>query len=167
MSELPSQILLAEMPGSDTTEKWKSYLDHIYGIFRREVAEARLEFQGLPIKCRYHEPYDGKHFSFWHLISEGRVEQDRTPDLDRCARISWVAWMIRNSNDSTQVRSWETERSTKRGRKTRVVLWLFQHDYAVILEKRADFFLLITTYCILPHQKKNFEREWKAWNGCT
>jgi len=163
MKELPPLVLLEEMPGRDSTEKWRLYLDCIYEVFCCEVANAQLKFRGLPVRCRYHEPYDGKHFSFWHLISEGRIEEDRTPDLERCCRIKWIGWIIGNADDSVLIRSWETERSTRRGRRTRIPLWLYSEDYVVILEKRANFYLLITSYCVLPGQKKKFEKEWADW----
>ena len=162
---LPAVILIEQMAGADSTAKWKVYLDHIYGVFCQEIANAQLRFRGLPVKCRYHEPYDGKHASFWHLISEGRIEADRTPDLDRCARIPWIAPVIHHADDAAHVHSWEHERVTSRGRKTRVVLWLFQHDYAVILEPREEYCLLITTYCVQPGQKQKFEREWQTWTA--
>lgn len=32
---------------------------------------------------------DGKEATFWHMIQEGRIEEDRTPDIRRCERIRW------------------------------------------------------------------------------
>lgn len=162
---LPPIIPLESMPGADSAEKWKVYLDRIYEIFCRDVANAHLRFRGLPVRCRYHEPYEGKHASFWHLMSEGTVEAHRTPDLDRCARIPWIAPVIRHADDVTIVRTWEHERVTTHGRKIRIPLWLFQHDYAVILEPREDYCLLVTTYCVRPGQKLKFEKEWQAWTA--
>ena len=48
---------------------------------------------------------------------------------------------------------------------THVPLWLFEHDYVVILEKREAFYLLITTYCLRPRQVEKFEQEWREWNA--
>ena len=44
---------------------------------------------GEPEKPRVRKPADGERFSFWHLMSEGKEEQKRAPDLERCARIPW------------------------------------------------------------------------------
>lgn len=162
---LPPVIRIDEMSGADTAEKWKTYLEVVYGVFRRDVAEAQLRFQGLPVRCRYHEPYQGKHASFWHLMSEGTDEAARTPDLERCARIPWIAWVVRHADDVTLVRWWRQERVTSHGRKLRIPLWLFDHDYAVILEPRTDCCLLVTTFCVLPGQKLKFEKEWNAWSA--
>lgn len=93
------------------------------------------------------------------------TEQERTPDLERCARIPWIAPVIQNADDAASVRWWENERSSSRGLKIHVPLWLFEHDYAVILEKRPDFYLLITTYSLRSRQIERFEQEWNEWNG--
>ena len=137
--DLPTKLRVDDFPGADYAERWKAFLDGIYGVFLDSVVNGGLTFQGLPIKCRWYEPFDNKHASFWHLMSEGRVEADRTPDLDRCERIPWIAWVIQNADNPEHVRSWETERSTNRGLRTRLPLWLFSEDYVVILERRETF----------------------------
>jgi len=160
---LPRKLSVGDFPGADFTERWKVFLEAIYQVFLKAVARGGLRFQGLPVKCRYQPPYKDKHYSFWHLMSEGKEEEERTPDLERCARIPWIAWVIRNADNPKVVRWWENERSTPRGLKTHVPLWLFEHDYVVILEKRADFYLLLTTYCLRGHQNEKLQKEWKAW----
>jgi hypothetical protein len=162
---LPPKLSVGDFPGADYAERWKAFLEGIYQVFLRDVAHGGLQFQGKPVKCRYHEPYDGKHFSFWHLMSEGKEEDERIPDLERCARIPWIAPIIQNADDAAHVRWWENERASSRGSKTHVPLWLFEHDYVVILEKRADFYLLITTYCLRPRQVEKFDQEWQEWNA--
>ena len=162
---LPPKLGVGDFPGADYAERWNAFLEAIYQVFLRNVANGGLEFQGRPVKCRYHEPYAGKHYSFWHLMSEGDEEAERTPDLERCARIPWIAAVIQKADDATFVRWWENERRSSRGTKTHVVLWLFQHDYAVILEKREDIYLLLTTYCLRLHQIEKFEQEWKEWTA--
>jgi hypothetical protein len=98
-------------------------------------------------------------------MSEGKAEEERTPDLERCARIPWIAWVIRNADKPKVVRWWENERSTSHGLKTRVPLWFVEQNYVVILEKRDDFYLLVTTYCLRDHQIKKFQKEWTAWTA--
>jgi hypothetical protein len=160
---LPALIRPEQFPGADFVEKWHACLDTIYHIFETEIANAGLRFQGRPVRCRYHPPHEGKHMSFWHLIQEGPVEQNRTPDLERCARIRWVPWVLANANNQNIIRWWENQRTSQHGSKTHVPLWLFSEQYAVILEKRADFYLLLTSYCLTPHRTATFEKEWSAW----
>ena len=162
---LPPKFRVEDFPGADYAERWKAFLDGIYQVFLRDVVHGGLRFQDKPVRCRYHEPCDGKHYSFWHLMSEGKEEQARTPDLERCARIPWIATVIRNAADAAHVRWWENKRASSRGVKTHVPLWLFEQDYVVILEKRLDFWLLITTYCLRPRQVDKFAEEWAEWNS--
>ena len=161
--EPPPLLDLNQCAGSDTAERWKAHLEQIYQVFVDEVANGGLSYQGLPIKCRFHPSYDNKHGSFWHLMSEGRDEEERTPDLERCARMRWIAGVADYVSNPAMVRCWENTRSTAHGLKTRTVLWLYSHRYALILERREGFFLLITTYCVRSRQAERFEQEWRAW----
>ena len=160
---LPALLRVEDFPGADYAEKWKAFLEAIYQVFLQQVVRGGLRFQGLPVRCRYHPPYDGKHAAFWHLMSEGKVEEDRTPDLERCARMRWIAWVIQNADNPQIVRWWKTERTTSHGTKTRVPLWFVEGSYTVILEKRPAYYLLITTYCLKPNQLRRFQQEWDAW----
>jgi hypothetical protein len=162
---LPPKLCVEDFPGADYAGRWKAFLEAIYQVFLRDVAYGGLKFRGKPVKCRYHEPYESKHYSFWHLMSEGGEEAERAPDLERCARIPWIASVIQNAGNAKFVRWWENERSSSRGVKTHVPLWLVEHDYVVILEKRPDFYLLITTYCLRSRQIEKFEKEWMEWTA--
>jgi hypothetical protein len=73
------------------TGDWQCYEDKLYQIYLDEIVNAGLSFNGLPIRCQYRPESKNKHFGFWHLISEGEIETDRTPDLRRCERIHWIA----------------------------------------------------------------------------
>ncbi len=49
-----------------------------------------------------------------------------------------------------------------RGREKSWVLWLHEHDYAVILWERNGTFLLKTSFTVKAHKRKEFERDWNA-----
>jgi hypothetical protein len=142
---------------------WPAYEDEIYRVFVGEVVRSGLTFRGLKVTCQYRPPSKGKHFGFWHLISEGDTEEDRTPDLRRCERIRWVAWLIRNAEFHDGVSWWEN----RRGSNTHVVLWLEEEDFVVVLAKRRDYYLLRTAYCVeKSHRRRSLQRErdrfWQA-----
>lgn len=159
----PPLLRIEDCPGDDFVERWKVFVEVLYKVFLKQLANAGLTLDGLPVRCRYRPPYDNKHSSFWHLISEGDVETDRTPVLDRCAHLQWVAWIIQNADNPTIVRRWEQQRTTRRGPATRIPLWLFQENYAVILEKQRDFFLVVTAFSPEPHQSETYQQEWQEW----
>ncbi|HET9034222.1 MAG TPA: hypothetical protein VFN25_15125 [Dokdonella sp.] len=152
--------------------EWGSYEDVLYDAFLTSFVRADIRFKGWRIKAQYRPDTRGKGFSFWHVISEApsrenRNENDRIPALSRCARIRWIAWTIEQANLGMDGFSWWENR---RGRETGVVIWAERWDFAVILSKRNEFYLLKTAYCDLQsHRRRSFERErgafWKAQKG--
>ena len=85
MSELPDwlpELILFENYNGD----WQRYEDAVYSRFYSDFIASRPTFQGLPVRIT-RNLVKGKERGFWHLIQEGRVEEQRTPDLRRCERI--------------------------------------------------------------------------------
>lgn len=76
---------------------WSQYEDELYHIYKDTIVEAGIIFQGLPVRTQYRPPTKDRGFGFWHMISEGSEEEERTPDIFRCERIRWVAWLIKNA----------------------------------------------------------------------
>lgn len=73
---------------------WENYENALYQIYLDDIVNAQLQFRGLSISCQYRPESKNKHFGFWHVISEGEIEDDRTPDFRRCERIRWIAYLI-------------------------------------------------------------------------
>lgn len=145
---------------------WASYENQIYDAFLDSFVRSDIRFLGHPVSAQYRPETNGKHFSFWHTISEApnrdnRNEADRIPDFRRCERVCWISWAIGNAG-SDGFKWWEN----RRGRETRVVIWAEQHDFAVVLAKRRDYYVLKTAYAeIKPHRRKTFEREWQEFQS--
>jgi len=143
---------------------WHEYVEALYEIYQKEIAFGKLTFNQLPVKCQYRPATNNKGYGFWHVISDGNVEEDRIPDLRRCERIHWIAWTIKNAFEDKRIKWWKN----KRGRDIRVVLWIEEFDFAVILAERRDYYLLKTAYLLTPHRKLIFKKEyedyWKVKN---
>lgn len=137
---------------------WQSYEDAIYEIYLDTLVRNPVAFRGVIVKCQYRPPTRDKGFGFWHLISEGPEEAERIPDLRRCERIGWVAWLIRNV-DSPSVRWWKN----RRGRNVRVVIWIESEQFAVVLEERPSYYLLKTAYWIKRFRNADFHKEWQEY----
>jgi hypothetical protein len=143
---------------------WNSYEEAIYSVFLHSVVHGGLTFHGSPIKAQFRPATRDKGFSFWHLISEApdranRNEDDRIPDLDRCARIRWISWCIGNA-ESDGFSWWENRRKSE----THVVIWAEAHDFSVVLAKRQTrdgprYYLLKTAYCLKQHRRATFAKE--------
>lgn len=147
---------------------WTDYENAIYEIYLETVVRSGIAFRGAPVRAQYRPETKGKGFSFWHLISEAqdkcnRNEEDRIPDLERCARIRWVAWCINNAGQDG-FPWWENKRKSE----THVVIWARWHDFAVVLAKRQTrdgprFYLLKTAYCLKAHRRQAFAKECEAF----
>lgn len=147
---LPELILLNEHDGN-----WSAYLETIYQCYLDDVVNAKLHYNKLPIKFQFRPMHEGKGFAFWHTISEGDKEENRTADLRRCERISWIAWIVKYASISNLITSWEN----KRGNNHHVVLFCEAESYVVILAKRNGYYLFKTAYVTTPQRKKQLIRE--------
>lgn len=161
MNDLPKLHELDDCPGEDSAAKLKVYINLIYGIYLQTVVRGGLRFRGLSVNCQFRPVTFGKHYAFWHMMQEGKIEDDRTIDFDRCRRIEWISWVIRNAFHDARIRVFQ---QTPRGGETSWVLWLYEYDYAVILRERSDYFLLKTAFLVVRKSKKDeFERDWKTF----
>lgn len=142
---------------------WSAYLDSIYELYLAGIVRTPIHLHGKPVRARYNPDTAGKGFSFWHVISEGDTEDQRTPDLRRCERIRWIAWIIdRAANGDAQLLSWRSQRTLSRGTKERLVLFCDVNMYAVVLEERETYFLLITAYPVSDRRASKLRAEWSA-----
>lgn len=150
---LPQLILLKEHDSN-----WSRYLKAVYEVFLQDMVYNVPVFNGQPVRVGS-QLIDGKERTFWHLVSEGDVESNRTPDMRRCERIAWVRAVIDNEDDQA-VLNWPNERHRKR----RHLLWLRRADFLVILEKRFGCWRLWTAYPTdRVHTQKKLVQEYEVW----
>ncbi len=135
---MPPELLLF----SDYEGDWNRYETALAEIFMREIARGGLTLDGCRVQCRRIPETAGRWAAFWHLIQEGKIEDERTPDLRRCERVRWVKWVIENANCNPEISRWENVRKTEMN----ILLW-YKEEYLVILAKRSDYLLLKTAYC--------------------
>lgn len=146
---------------------WATYVEVIYERYCDDLVRNERELWGRRVSTRYNPATNNKHFSFWHVISEGKVEVDRLPDLQRCSRVGWIAWVIESCHESAAGFSWWiSERTTSRGRKKNLVLWAEADDFVVIVEPRQDYVLLVSAYPVQGRRAARLviERD-EYWNG--
>lgn len=134
---------------------WEAYEASLYDIFLNTLINNQPSFQGLLVSIRRSPEYKEKHFAFWHLISEGEKEEERTPDFRRCERLAWVAWIIENGEKHPEISFWENIR----GSSTHVVIWHERENFTVVLAKRNGYFLLKTAYVPDEGRVKDFIKE--------
>ena len=136
---------------SDHGNHWEAYVRALYRIFTTDFIESGPDFDGQTVNLVKVPLDQGKHVTFWHIISEGKTEDDRLPAFGRCERIRWPRPIIEHSQEEI-VKVWENKR---RGQ-TRVCIWLEAQSYLVVLIRRSTFFLLLTAY---PTDEKHTQRK--------
>lgn len=148
---IPPELVSFNTFGGD----WPAYEVELHRIFMEEIAKGRLTFRDLPVNCRRLPETAGRWASFWHLVQEGPVEDDRLPDLRRCERIRWVRWMIENALSHPEISEWQNTRGTE----PNTLLW-YREDYLVVLARRGGYWLLRTAYCTVQSGRiKQLQRE--------
>jgi len=151
---LPPLVLLEEYGGN-----WDQYLNVLYKFFKEDFIDSTPTLKGMRIALKRHPIEKGKEATFWHLISEGKSEEDRLPDLRRCERIRWPRPIIEHY-DQPAMKFWVNER---RGEK-RICLWFEEEEYLVILAKRHGYLILWTAYLVTKtHTKIKLKKEHETY----
>lgn len=153
---LPPLVLLNDHNGD-----WSRYLQTLYEHFTRDFLDSLPTFRSHRMGLKRYPEELGKVATFWHLISEGKVEAHRTPDFRRCERICWPRPMIEQEG-TRELRVWRQMRGTEK----RVVIGLQDFSYILILAERNSrtgvFYLPWTAYCIeYEHQRQKLRKEWE------
>lgn len=153
-SWLPGLFCLNDCQGD-----WEAYLEKIYEYYLEDFIRNRPIFNNQRIGARRHPQVEGKDACFWHLISEGREETERIPELRRCERIRWPKPIIQECI-TRSLMIWET----KRGTDTRMLISLEDFSYLVVIAKRRDYFLLITAFPIdRENRREKIRKEYKDY----
>ena len=151
---LPGLVLFGDSGGN-----WDRYVDTLYGFFRKDFLDDVPEYQGTRVAVKQLPMEQSKVAGFWHLISEGKAEEDRLPDLRRCERIRWPRPIIEHHSEPV-IKEWVNRR---KGRE-RVCLWFEDVDYLVVLAVRKGYYLLWTAYPVTrPHTRRRLEKEYQAY----
>lgn len=138
---------------------WASYVELIYSHFKTDFIDSSPSFRGQALRLKRHPLSLGREATFWHMTSEGMNEEDRTPDLERCARIRWPRAIIEHESDPL-VKVWENNRKGE----TRINLWFEEQEYLVILAVRKDYLLPWTAYPVTrSHSKVKLLKEFAEY----
>jgi len=149
---LPPLVLLQDSNGD-----WLRYVEAIYDIFKSDFIRSTPLFRSKNVGIRFDPVEKGKAATFWHIISEGAVEEERIPDLRRCERIRWPRKIIDNS-DKPEIKIWEAK---KKGERVYLLLQSGNENYLVVLRKGKTYFLLLTAFMVeRKHQVEKLVREY-------
>ena len=155
---LPDLVLM-----SDHDNNWNRYLNALYWFYTKDFIEDKPTYCGERLAVKKHPLIDGKEATFWHIIQEGEKEDERIPDLRRCERIRWPKAIIEHCNEC-EIKIWENERQTRKGKQISICIWFENIDYLVILRNRSDYILFWTSYPVtISHRKSKLEKEYRSY----
>lgn len=145
---------------------WKEYIDDLHRIFQNDFVASQPIFMGKPVffdrRIREDKPE-----GFWHIITSDDpkgVGFERGFSPLRCERLCWIKPIIMNCSDSS-VLVWEKE-GKKRGEK-RHCIFLFEHDYVIILVERKNFLLVTAYYVNYGTRKQQLIKEYELYKSKT
>lgn len=137
MLKLPELIKLEDYQGDP-----QKYIEAVCSFFKEDFITKKIFYTGLVVNYIRDPIYKDKEYTFWHMVSEGEVEEERTPDIRRCERIKWPKPIIENSSDE-QVKVWENERKNKKGKiQKRICFCYGEWEYLVVISKRNNYFFI-------------------------
>jgi len=156
---LPPLVRLDESGG-----EWSQYIEAVYTCFKADFVDSKACFRNKTITLKRYPLLDGKEATFWHITSEGREEDKRVPDLRRCERIRWPRPIIEHYSHKS-IRCWPDIRTSARRRnERRIVLWLYDDDYVVVLADRGRYVLLWTAYYVSwGHTRRKLLRDYEEY----
>lgn len=151
---LPELVLLEHVDGI-----WHRYVELVYSFFHNDFIIDRVNYKGTRIALRKHPITNGKERTFWHLVSNGEIEDDRLPAINRCERIRWPKPIIQVT-DSEDIYIWQNERQSEK----RILLYVHEERYLVVLGIRSGYLLLCTAYCVeQDHRHEKLIKEYEAF----
>lgn len=153
---LPPLVLFTDYDGN-----WDRYVEALYDFFKQDWVDSKPTFRGTAFRLKRYPIEQGKESTFWHFISEGKIEEDRLPDFRRCERVRWPRPIVEHADDDQEtIKVWE---NTRKG-KTRILLWFEAQEYLVILEQRKGYLLPWTAYPVTRgHTKQKLQKEYEDY----
>ena len=153
---MPDLVCLNDYSGDPV-----AYIDAVYKLFKKDFLDDGIQYNGLVVDIIKGPYFQEKEFTFWHIITEGKKEDERTPDMERCKRICWPKVVVENSGHRN-IKVWEVIRRKKnRGKQRRICICYGNWEYLVILNIRSNKYLFCTAYPVFnSHTKRKSKTEY-------
>lgn len=159
-------------PGlNDFGGDWDRFVDDCYVRYRADFYDSSVTWPiaGQPFKIKRNPlADDGRCHTFWHIVTEGDIEDERLPALDRCECIGWPRMILdefaQTYPDPSSGRiAWWLQR---RGSEDRFVIAVADFSYVVVVADRKKYVLLWTAFPVEHrHRRRKFQREFEDYWG--
>ena len=157
---LPKMIKLEDYNGN-----WEKYYKNLYNLFVNDFINNSLYFNSKKVNIRTNPKQNNYEHAFIHLtcetMSDGIALNDRMPDIRRCERLGWNRAIItnypcnNNCNNCKKILYYEEYYKNT----IRISLLFYDVRFKVILERRTNYYLLITGFYIKYDYRLNKEYE--------
>ena len=137
---------------------FSKYEEALYEVFKRDFLRIPLTYMGKPVDIIHEKYYNRKERSFWHIISEGDEDINRSLNIERCASLPWARPLIEDDNSCEKYRTWV--KFHDKSKKDRYYIWCTEVNYMVILEDRNIHYKLITAYNVLPYKVNSYKKDY-------
>lgn len=141
---------LPELIPCQNWSDFSNYEELLYSYFKIDFIDSNPTFEDKPVLIRRHPLENNREQTFFHVTSSEYIPgKPRVPDSKRCERIRWIRAFIENYNCNPKlceacdgIKVWEEPYKNNQ----RIYLLFEEEKYVVIIERRAQYALLITAY---------------------
>ncbi len=135
---------------TDFSGNWDDFLEASYGIFETDLITGAAYYHGKKVilSRNYPDLGDGKHPSYWHIVStgDGKTESSKVADPKRMEVVGWIKPVLENCPDSDLL-EWKAVRSnSKRRGNTRTVVWCKKHKFVIFLKELDYVYVILSAY---------------------
>lgn len=155
------EIMPSKLPVSLFNGDMALYKEALYKIFKRDFIDNELFFNGKKVDIIHEKLFENKERSFWHIISEGEEDINRTPISWRSEALPWVKPLIVEGGACSEYKVWTKYHD--KTKKDRYYIWCTAINYLVILEDRDTHYKLISGYPVLEYKVKYYSNEYQKY----
>ncbi len=136
------------------------YVEGIYQIFIEEFINNGLYYNGERLNLKKFPMREGKEATFYHMISEGEDENNRSIDLERCARIKWPRAILASNHKDLKI--WPNKRKNKKN----ILVWYEEQKYLIVIRVNANKKLFWTAYPVnRKHTEDKLRKEFEEYQN--
>lgn len=140
-------------------QSFGEYLNELYRVYSKEIAEGDFRFHGKPVKVFTELNFNLQHQTFEHLTTKGST--DRLYNSKRCKRLVWIKDILKNVCDGCDEYRVFVDSKWQKPNRKRYILWCVKEKYVIVLEEREKEVYIITAYCLLYKSKEEqLEKEY-------
>jgi len=148
---LPSELIIR---GGSLAADYET----LYSIFTKEIREAELSIEGVPIivDTTIDPDFPDYERGFLHLVTRETSDGMRTIDYDRAKKLHWIPHVIRNYTEPEVNAFWY---DAPKG--STLCLWLPDLDHVTILKwtsKSQRRKVIVTAYSVDRQNRRHFEK---------